>query len=453
MGSLSIALLNTAQAQQVYTRALNVLQTNIANVNTPGYASQTPGFINLPFNPDAGLPGGLTFGPLQNTRSIYSEQAVQDQQGNLNQNQQLTSDLQRLNATFDLNSTSGIPSTLSKLFNSFSTLSVSPNDPLARQQVISSATTAAQAINTTAQNIGRATSETDNQTVDTVNAINTDVSQLQALNEQRRTSPLSAHDAGIDAQVYAKLEDLSQYVNVSSIAQPDGTVNVYLAGQTPLLVGTHSYSIQASPTQNSTAILNADNQDITSQITTGKLSALIQQRNTLLPGYQNDINSLAKTLADTVNGQLASGVDTTGAAPTVDLFTYDPVAGAATTLSVTNIKPEQIAAAQSASPGGNGNSLVLAQLATAKTVSGLNFSQFYGNIAARFGNDLSTAKQNTTSAQALLAQAQSYRSQQQGVSLDQQAVQVQQFQQSYQATGEMFRVLNGLMQTTIDMIR
>src|SRR5882724_2883224 len=70
MGSLSIALLNSAQAQRTFSRALSVIQTNVSNVNAPGYATQTPQFLNQPFNPDIGLPGGVAFGQLQDSRSI-----------------------------------------------------------------------------------------------------------------------------------------------------------------------------------------------------------------------------------------------------------------------------------------------------------------------------------------------------------------------------------------------
>jgi len=448
-----MALQNTAQVQRVYTRALTVLQNNISNVDTPGYAVQTAQFLNQPFNPDTGLPGGVTSGPLVDSRSPFAEQSVQEQQGYLNQNQQLSTDLSRLNAAFDLNSPSAIPSTLSAFFNSFSQLSVNPNDQLSRQQVIDAASTAVQSFHNSSAKLGAAVGQTDAQINQTVNAINADVAAIQTINANRRNNPASQHDAGLDSQVYAKLEDLSQYVNIQSISQPDGTVNVYLAGQTPLLVGTHAFGITAAPGNSSTAILDQNNKDITSQVTTGSLSALLNEKNTVLPGYTASLNQLAQSFADTVNGQLRNGVDSTGASPTVDLFSYDPAGNAASSLQVSGITAAQIAAADPAAPGGNGNALALAQLGDAKIVNGLSFNQFYGTIAAKFGQDLSTAQQNTTSAQALLSQAQSSREQISGVSLDQQAALLLQYQQAYQAAGNMFRVLNQLTQDAINLIQ
>src|SRR5450432_1872478 len=122
MGSLAIALLNSAQAQRTFSRALTVIQTNVSNVDTPGYATQSAQFLNQPFNPDVGLPGGVRFGQLQDSRSTFAEQSVREQQGFLNQNQQLSTDLSRLNPAFDLSSQSAIPQTLSAVFSSFSQL-------------------------------------------------------------------------------------------------------------------------------------------------------------------------------------------------------------------------------------------------------------------------------------------------------------------------------------------
>lgn len=453
MGSLSIALLNSAQAQRTFSRVLNVIQTNVSNVNTPGYATQTPILLNQPFNPDQGLPGGVAFGNLLDSRSLYAEQSVRDQQGFLNQNQQLSTDLSRLNPAFDLNSQSSVPQTLSALFGSFSQLAINPNDPLARQHVIDSAGAAAQSFRNTSAKIGSAVAQTDTQIQQTVDAINSDITSLQAINAQRRNSPNSQHDAGLDAQVYTRLENLSQYVNIQSISQPDGTVNIYLAGQTPLLVGTHQYPINASPSQNSTAIIDANQHDITAQASLGMLSALLNQRNTLLPGYTANLNQLAQSFADSVDAQLRNGVDSNGGSPTVDLFTYDATVGAAASIEVSNIQPGQIAAADPVSPGGNGNALALAQLGQTKAINGLSFSQYYGTIASKFGHDLSTAQQNTAAAHSLLSQAQKNREQISGVSLDQQAAQLIQFQQAYQAAGDLFRVLNQLAQETLNLIK
>jgi flagellar hook-associated protein 1 len=453
MGSLSIALRNAASSQRAFDRALQTIQNNVSNVYTPGYARQRPTFRNAPFNPEAGLPGGIRPGVLQDTRSRYAEGAVRDQQGRLSYDQQLQADLSRVEKAFDINSQYAIPAALSSFFNSFSQLSVNPNDKLLRQAVIDQSSAVSQSFRVTATAISQASAQADAQIKDSVTSINERIEQLQQINKQRRLSPNSSQDAGLDAEVYAALEEISQYASVQPIFQPDGTVSVYLSGRTPLLVGETQWKISQDPSNTSTLIRDNENRDITSQITDGKLGAVLQERNKILPGYASDLNTLAKTLADQVNQQQRDGLTPAGTPPTGDIFVYDSTLGEAASLASSGLGPDDIAAALPSAPGGNGNALNFADLAKAKTVNGLSFSEYFGTIGESFGRDLSSARTNAKTGELLLAQSRNYRQELSGVNLDEAAAELIQFQRAYQASAELFRVLNQLTETTLGLLR
>lgn len=453
MGSLSVALQNAASSQRAFDRALQTIQNNVSNVYTPGYARQRPTFRNAPFNPEAGLPGGIRPGVLQDSRSRYAEGAVRDQQGRLSYDQQLQADLSRIEKSFDINSKYAIPSTISAFFNSFSQLSVNPNDKLMRENVIDQAKAVSESFRVTATGLSQASAQADAQIRDSITSINERISQLQQINKQRRLSPNASHDAGLDAEVYAALEEISQYASVQPLFQPDGTVSVYLTGRTPLLVGENQYKISHDPSNDSTAVRDEEGKDITAQITDGKLGATLQERNSILPGYQQSLDALAKTIADQVNQTQRAGVTPAGTPPAGDIFVYDSALGEAGTLAVTAIGPDDIAAALPTAPGGNGNALNFAALGTAKTINGLNFSEYFGTIGQDFGRDLSTARANTKSGELLLAQSRNYRQELSGVNLDEAAAELIQFQRAYQASAELFRVLNQLTETTLGLLR
>jgi len=453
MGNLSISLINAASAQRAYDRALLTIQNNVTNVYTPGWAKQRATIENAPFNVEAGLPGGIRPGVLQDSRSRYAESSVRDQQGRLNYDQQLETDLQRVEKAFDLNSPYSIPSSISKFFNSFSQLSVNPNDQVSRQNVIDQAAAAAQAFRGAAGDIGNSMAQTDGQIRDAVAGINSRIERLQQINIERRANSSIGQDAGLDAQVYATLEELSQFASVQPIFQPDGTVNVYLSGRTPVLVGETMWAISDSPSNTSNVILDHTGRNISAQITDGKLGGLLRERNTLLPGYQSDLNTLAKTFADQVNQVQRSGVTPAGVPPTGDVFAYDSAIGEASTLVVTNLTPDDIAAAHAGSPGGNGNALDFAALATAKTTNGLSFSEYFGALGSRFGRDLAAARSGVETGNALLSQARNYRDELSGVDLDESAAELIQFQRAYQASAELFKVINQLMETTMSLLR
>ena len=139
--------------------------------------------------------------------------------------------------------------------------------------------------------------------------------------------------------------------------------------------------------------------------------------------------------------------------PTTNLFGYNPAQGAAYTLQVNNLTPDQIAAAVPGAPNGNGNALNLANLAKQPLVGGFTFTQSYGNLAATAGRDVANAKQDHSAQQDLVAQAQQQRAQVSGVSLNEEAARLIQFQQSYQAVGKFVNVLKTLTDTLLTIIQ
>ncbi len=444
MGNLLTSLFNSASALQVFDRSLSVIQNNIVNANTPGYVKQNLDLVALPFDPAHALSGGVFAGPLLTARSEYLENAVRTQQEQLGSARQRAEDLGQVEPLFDLSASSGVASSINKLYDSFSQLSVNPNDTVSRQGVIDQAGQVAQSI--------RNSAAVADQTRNVVASINAIGQQLAEINRRFRSDSQSTQDAGLDAQVHTALENLSELTDFTVIKTSDGTYSVAIGGQTPLVIGDKSYAMSVDLSSPQTSILDQQGNDITSQISRGRLGTLIAERNTTIPGYVSQLNTLAQGLADTVNGTLAQGVDQNGATPLVNLFTYNQASDAASTISVSNLTPDQIAAALPAAPGGNGNAIALAQLATAQTINGYTFTQFYGTLGSRVGRDVAAAKQDQDAYQTQLTQARGVRASQTGVSLDEEATRLLQLQQSYQAAGKLVGVLQTLTQSVIDLI-
>jgi flagellar hook-associated protein 1 FlgK len=318
--------------------------------------------------------------------------------------------------------------------------------------VLNQAATVAQNFNQTAAGLLNAGNKLDQQTRGTIDSINQLAKSIAQINASNRVDAHGTIDAGVDAQLNAALEQLSQFVNYTALQQPDGTVSVYVGGQTPLVIGDQAYAIRGDFSTPQTAIQSSTGADITGQLSGGALSALLDDKNNNLPSYLSDLNTLAQTVADQVNTTLYNGIDQSGAAPATELFHYDAVTGAALTLGVNPMTPDQIAAALPGATGGNGNALNLAALANAKAVNGYTFAQFYGNLGGRVGNDLSSAQGNQSTKQSLLQQAQSMRQQISGVSLDEEAQTLMSYQRSYQAVSKMLGILNSLTNTLMNMV-
>jgi flagellar hook-associated protein 1 FlgK len=493
MSSILSALHVAAGSLDAYDQALVVTQNNVANSSTPGYVEQTQTFYAMPFNVGEGFAGGVRTGEVVSARNQYAEQAVWQQNTLLGQSQQDVNSLTSLQTYFDISGNTGIPLALNNLFQSFSAWAQTPTDANARQTVLNQAQNVASAFQQTATGLASLTQSTEQQIQQTVTQVNQLVGQLQGYNTQILNG--DRNDAGLEAQVYSTLEQLSQYVPISATQQADGSVSVLAAGQTPLLLGATQYQLSFQMQQPADApasentppplahILSSVGSDITSNLTSGQLGSLLNLRNTVLPTYigdannQGELNTMAQQFADTVNGLLTSGnisdavpgdADGNGgtpAVPGVPLFTYATNADGsvnatdvAQTLAVNpDIAPSQLAAIDPGPPEvSNGIALALANLADptdpADEISGASYTQYYGSMASQVGSGLSTATNNQQVDQSALAQAQSLRQQQTGVSLDDEAVNVIEFQRAYEANSHLVSVLDQITLDTINML-
>lgn len=474
MGSLSTSLDSAGQALGVFQKALNVVQNNITNAHTPGYASQSLNLAAQPFDLVSGLAGGVAATGLQSARDEYAEEEVQRQMSSLGTYEAQAQATGTIAANFDPSGNTGVPAALNSLFQSFSAWSLNPNDLASQQQVIASAGNLATSVQSLSASLLQADQNSQSQIAGTVQQINNLAGQIQQLNIQTQQDPQP--DPGLDAQMHNALQQLSELVNFSQIKQSDGTVTVVLSGGTPLVIGDKQYSLSATalvpagsanPAAPPTSeILDSNGNNVTSQITGGKLAGYLNTHNNVLASILGDgqqagsFNQFAKGLADTVNGILQSGTVSVaaGSANGLPLFTYnnsDATLASSTFALNSSITPATLAPVDSAG-NSNGNALKLASLANSVTNGGVNgrtFGQFFANIAQLVGNANSTATANQQSQQQIVTQTESLRDQVSAVSLDQEAIQLEQYQKSYESVAKMINVIDGLMQTTIDMVR
>jgi flagellar hook-associated protein 1 FlgK len=196
---------------------------------------------------------------------------------------------------------------------------------------------------------------------------------------------------------------------------------------------------------------------------------LLDVRNRVLASYigdawqAGDLNRLAKTLADRVNGLLLGGVVSSGAPPQpgIALFSYEAgETNTARTITVDRsvVKPELLAAIEPGPPPvANGVPLALAGLAgptnAADEIDGSSYSEYYGTLAARAGTGVQEANGRLAVQQSAVAQAKNLRQQMSGVSLDEEATILIQFQRAYEANSRLISVLDQMSREAIDILQ
>jgi flagellar hook-associated protein 1 len=468
---------SAANTLNAYTRVLEVTQNNVANASTPGFAKQDLPLQASKMDIPNGETGGVTVGQIQSARNEFAEQAVRTQQTGLGFQQQAANSLTALQSVFDISGTTGIDKALNDFFQSASAWGQAPADTVARQSVINSATEVAQNFRNAASSIQSLAQATDAQFRGTVDQVNQIVSEIQAYDHTSMVSGTSNQDSGIDTQVHAALENLSQLIDFTASKQPDGTTTILMNGTTPLLVGDRQYTLQAATTSGTNpAIPNAPGSeqllvggtDITAETAGGQLGAIVDFHNRVLASYigdstqAGDLNNLAQQFADRVNQLLTSGNISDGPPPLagVPLFTYDTTnpTNVASSLAVDpSVTSDRLAAISPGPPyASNGVPLALSQLANsnaaADQIDGFSYSQYYASLASRVGNEVQDAQNNVNVQKSLLSQAQNQRQQLSGVDLNEEAMRLVEFQRAYQANAQFLTVLDQLALDTINLL-
>jgi len=452
MGSLFGSLIATAGSLRAYDKSLSVIQNNVANADTPGFARQRAQMFPKPFDIRSGLAGGVETRGLTSSRDEYSERNVWRQTSVYGRLSQQTADLEQIEPFFQVTEGAGVPAELNKFFNAVSSLSINPNDPVARQLVLDRAASTARAFNANANALGEATGAADIQMRHLVDRVNALASTIRDINIERRSDRRKLEDPALDAKLHQTLEDLSEVAAFNVVSEADGSVQLLLGGQTPLVIGDRQMKIRADFTMPQPRLLDENDVDVTGQLTDGELMGLTETRNTLIPKYMADLNQLARTFADRVNEVLSQGVDQANVTPQMDLFTYDDTVGAAVTLKTNPLDPSQLAAAESGFPGGNGNVLRLANLSQSQEIDGVTFTEFYGELGSKVGRDLTQARGGMQVQEQLVNQARTLRADRSGVSLDEEAARLVEAQRAYQANAQLFSVLNSLTDTLLGLL-
>jgi flagellar hook-associated protein 1 FlgK len=477
MANLLASLLSATSTMDAFSRVLDVVQNNVSNASTPGFAKQKLDLYAMPFSGDSGPTGGARAGTVQSTRDEYSEQAVRRQLTAQGGASQTASSLTAIEAAFDVSSNAGLSGAMSQLFESFSAWSVDSGNTLARQNVLNQAGELAKVFHTVALDVSGTRHDTEGQIQDTVAEINRLTVQMRDLNREIRLG--NKDDPSVDARMHNTLDDLSKLAEINAVRSADGSYTVMLAGQALLVTGNEQFNLSARFSQPAdpppvyengpphVAVFDSVGRDITAVATGGKLGSLLDMRNRVIPSilgdaYQpGDLNRLAKELAGQVNSTLTSGNITDGppAEAGVPLFSYDPAndTNVAQTLAVDPaVSTGSLAAIDPGPPYvSNGIPLRLAALASRQGggIDGFSYAEFYGNITSRVGTELATARQSADYQTQAAIQAQDIRKQISGVSLDEEAALLVEFQRAYQANARLVTVIDQLTQEVLNILK
>ena len=200
----------------------------------------------------------------------------------------------------------------------------------------------------------------DQSIAEAVESVNDLLNQIDDFNDQiTKATANGTSTSDLEDQRRAALEELGQYVDISTFTTSAGAVQIYTSSGTALLTSSvHELSYSASGTLSAASVyasdgsgsisgIMVDGKDVTASLTGGTIGALVELRDETLPGIQDEIDALSDAVQSAVNA--ASNAATPAPPPNsltgaASVTASDAITGAGTLTAVLTDADGEVAA-------------------------------------------------------------------------------------------------------------
>jgi len=425
-------------AQQL---AINVTGHNISNANTVGYSRQSavlsptdpysePG-VSRP--PQAGQLGtGVDVASYNRIRDGFLDIQYRAQAMKQGLSTATQDGLSQVQDALAEPSDHGLNALLQKYWSSWQDVSNSPENMATRQSLAQNAAGLADGFNALASQLSTIQSQTGQNVLSTVDQVNSIGGQIAQLNDAIMKDTVTGdHPNDLLDKRDLLIDQLSQLGNVTVTATTYGQVDISIGG--------------ASLVSGATAATLAES-NMTS-LTSGKLAGLITLRDTTIPGYQSQLDTLASTLITATNTQHAAGFDLNGTAGGAFFTGTSASTIAINPLLISN--PALIAASGNGKVGNADNALALANIRNQALIGASTIDTAYSQLVTQIGSDTQQAQRDSDTANLLTGSIDDRRQSVSGVSLDEEMTNLVKFQRGYQASARAMSAMDEMIDQLI----
>jgi flagellar hook-associated protein 1 FlgK len=430
-------------------RALDTTGHNIANASTPGFTRQeavlaaSPAYVMpagvVANGAQSSLGSGVDVQDFRRVRDGFLDAQYRGQATGLGNAGARSQALDRAELALAEPSENGIAAQLTQFWNAWSDLANRPNDPAAKQNVLETGSSLADAFHAVAIHLGT-------------------VAQQARAEYDALVRPAGAGDAGGEiAQAATEIARLNDTIKrfVSAGDHPNDLLDRrdqlldQLAALGQLSIednadGTMKVSLVDSATGTPHSVVDgttatwAGDPGVWSP--GGRLGALrdLAKPGGTLDGYLQGLDTVAASLASKVNGTIAAA----GGTP---FFATTPGQDASTLAVVPRTSDDVHADGPTAADGANGVARALANLR-----DDLDIDRRYRAFVAQVGSEVKQAKRTEANAQVLTDAVEDRRQSLSGVALDEEMSNLVRFQRAYQASARAMSTMDEALDVLIN---
>ena len=432
--STFFGLETTLRGILAHQRAIDTTSHNVANANTQGFSRQEAVLgATDPYMIAAGIGrtnvghigSGVNVEEFSRIRDMFLDLQYRAQAMQVGQQETTARQLDQVELALAEPSDNGISRELAKLWNAWSDVANSPENPAARQALIDQAANVAAAFKVVDDQLttvkAQALAEYGSITGPggEVELIAQEIVQLNKAIKSFVANGDTPNDL-LDRRDLL-LDKLSKLGQVSVTPATNGSIVV-------------QFGDAALPLVNDTA---PPNWPQALAAPGGKLGALIDisKAGGVVDQYRTQLNAVVKQLADDVNAIHTSG----GGAP---FFSY--VAGSEAGTLAVSATIATIETTTTGAPGANDLALSIARL------RGGTADNLYTAFVTRVGGDLKNAQRGEANANVLLDSIEDRRQSVSGVSMDEEMTNLLRFQRGYQASARTMSTMDQMLDTLIN---
>jgi len=320
--SSGIFSIGTSGLTAAYT-ALQTTGNNIANANTPGYSRQ---IVDFAAQVGTGLSGnyigeGVEVASVTRAYNELLTRQVDSAQASASQTDTRSTLLNQISNLFS-STTGGLGAQINRFFAYEQTLTQQPSSLAVRQAMLSSAQQMAAGFNDAYGQLQQMQQSANQQIGQEISTVNSTTARIAKLNDEIALATAAGGSPNdlLDTRDQA-IKTLNQSIGVTTMAQSDGSINIFLANGEPLVVGDQVSQMgmgsDPSNPQNILVGTKAGNTIIPLAVTAstgGNIGALMQFSQQDVPTVENQIGRLATVVSSQFNQQSRLGQDLNGAA-------------------------------------------------------------------------------------------------------------------------------------------
>jgi len=434
-----------------YQKAIDITSHNIANAANANYTRQRARIsTEVPEKSAQFVWGtGVKIDGIDRVRDrLVEAQIISNAQSYSNYNKQSVV-LGQIEQLFSEPSELGIGNLMTKFFNSWSELSVTPNSPALRNNVIFSAQNLADKVRNVNNDLNTIRADVFSEFKEKTDEVNTLLSEINEFNRQIfsfKSTNQSPNDLLDQRDVL--VNDLSKLVNIKVHYDQNNMATISIGGVFAVDQSfTNSFDMQVI---NNKLTLVASNNPNPIELNGGELYALSDTYSNKITSYQSKLDLIMNKLVESTNTIHQSGYDLN---KSTGIKFFEGYSSGELVINGDILSDPAMIAASSDGNVGNGQlARSIADIANTNLLNGQTLTENYASLISNIGNQKLTNEKLAEANQMVLENLEQQRASISSVSIDEEMTEIIKYQRSFDASAKLIQIANQMLEQIVGLI-